>query len=305
MYRVLGALLVIWIAFASTHCGPSTPYSIADSLYLINNAPHFYDLKKPTEKHFLPYVLSEISGLTFTRDGQLICVEDEGGKVYFYDPQLREIVHSIRFWGPGDFEGVELVNDTVYVLESNGDLFQFPLIDGKEVKATKIETELRRANNAEGLAYDPLSHSLLIACKDDPGIGDEEVVPRAIYAYDLRTQELTTRARFIISKEQLIDFFQSAERGYEYDPLKIKFKPSGIAFHPLDQTFYVLASVGKLLLTMDAKGNIIASYPISARVLNQPEGIAFASNGDLYLSSEGEGDRGYILRFPKVIRGTN
>ena len=301
MYRFFTLVLIIWIAFGNTQCGPTTSYTIADSLYLINHADFFYDLKKPREKHFLPYVLSEISGLAYTDEGHLICVEDEGGRVYFYDPKVREIVHSIRFWGPGDFEGVELVGDQIYVLESNGDLFHFPMTDQKEMRATRINTALNRSNNAEGLGYDPDTHCLLIACKDDGSIDGNETQPRAIYSYQLDSGTLTQQARFVISREKLLSFFRQ-NRSYDYEPERIKFKPSGIAFHPVEKTFYVLASVGKLLVNVNFQGDIIATYPISPRVLNQPEGVIFSPDGDLFISSEGEGDRGYILKFQAVKR---
>ncbi len=302
MYRLFAIVILAVAIVGGNSCRPSNSFTIADSLFLILPvSDYYYDLKKPADKHFLPYVLSEISGLTYTPDDRLICVEDEGGRVYFYNPATREIDHSIRFWGPGDFEGVELVDEQIFVLESNGDLFKFPLTEEKEVVATRIETELRRGNNTEGFGYDAETNSLLIACKDEPNLKDTDHEPRTVYSYDLSSGELGTQARFMITKESLKKFYET-HRDFDYEMERIKFKPSGIAYHPLDKTFYVLASVGKLLVNVNAEGEIIGTYPIQARVLSQPEGICFAPNGDMYISSEGEGDRGYILKFPMVKR---
>jgi len=274
----------------------------ADSLYLVNeDAEYFYDLKRPEEKHFLPYVLSEISGLTYVKKNLLACVEDEGGRTYFYDLQKREIVHSIRFSNPGDFEGVEYVDGMLYVLESDGDLYSFPYTEAKEANSDKMENVLTRDNDTEGLGYDPTTGKLLIACKEEGDTKNNKVQGKAIYSWDIDQNELIEKERFAITQKDIDDFLEE-NKGQKYDKDKIKFEPSGIAYHPIQKVFYVLASVGKLLLVVDRNGQILYSYPIAPRVLNQPEGICFAPNGDLFISSEGEGDRGYILKFPMKKR---
>ena len=305
MSKVLLIILIVFLSFPSLiSCGGSTTFGQkADSLFLINEkSKYYYDLKRPDEKHFLPYVLSEISGLTYLEEQKIICVEDEGGRAYIYDLRQREIVHSIKFWQPGDFEGVELVDDRIYVLESDGDIYEFDYSDEKEVKAKKRETPLSRKNDTEGLGYDPESNELLVVCKEDGDTKDYNAKGKAIYRFDLEEKKLKKKARFEISSGDLKSFFE-ANRNQDYDDNKLKFEPSGIAYHPIEKTFYVLASVGKLLLVLDAEGDIKSSYPIAPRVLNQPEGICFAPNGDMYISSEGEGDRGYILKFEMKERG--
>ncbi len=296
----LSQILVVLSPFFSVLSGCTTPTPFgqqADSLYLvIGQAEYYYDLKKPDEKHFLPYVLSEISGLSYLGKNKVATVEDEGGRVYFYDLKKREIYHSIQFWRPGDFEGVEVVGDELFVLESDGDLYRFPYTDEKEIKSKQIETPLSRDNDTEGLGYDPVSGRLLIACKEDEDIKGYNAKGKAIYAFDIEKQKLIKDARFEIQMKDLASFLKSNKQS-DYDEKKIKFEPSAIAYHPIQKLFYVLASVGKLLIVIDEKGDIKYTYPIAPRVLNQPEGICFASNGDLYISSEGEGDRGYILKY--------
>ncbi len=288
--------LILFFALFSG-CNDTSFGQKADSLFLVNQeASYYYDLKRPDEKYFLPYVLSEISGLTHIGDEKVACVEDEGGRVYFYDLKKREIYHAIRFWRPGDFEGVEVVDDQVYVLESDGDIFHFAMTEEKEVRAEKIETPLTRRNDTEGFGYDPATKSLLIACKEDEDVDGNNAKGKAVYAFSLEDKELDTDPVFEVRMKKLRSFYEENKNG-KYDEEKLKFEPSAIAYHPIEKTFYLLASVGKLLLVLDQDGKLKYSYPIAPRVLNQPEGICFAPNGDLYISSEGEGDRGYILKF--------
>ena len=304
MSRLILAILclIVW-AVLSSSCGSNTAFGQrADSLFLVNaESEIYYELKRPEQKYFLPYVLSEISGLTWVRENTVACVEDEGGKVYLYDFSQRKIVQAVRFAKPGDFEGVEMVGNEIYTLKSSGDLYHFELSDERELAGKKIETALSSANDTEGLGYDPITNRLLIACKEDGDIKGNNAKGKAVYAFNMEKKKLKKEARFEISNKDLKKFFER-NKSIKYDGEKIKFEPSGIAYHPIEQTFYVIASVGKLLVVLDQDGTIKATYPIAPRVLNQPEGICFAPNGDLYISSEGEGDKGYILKFPMKKR---
>ncbi len=296
--KVTISIIPVLVALFTGGCsGPTAFGSQADSLFLVNEGSSiYYDLKDPVEKYFLPYVLSEISGLSFLKDQQLITIEDEGNRAFIYDLTKKDIVHSIKFGNPGDYEGVEVVGDKVYVLESDGDLYRFNYTEEKEAKSKKIETDLQRKNDTEGLGYDPLRKQLLIACKEDGDTKEYKAKGKAVYVYDLEDEKLKKKARYEISLKSLKGFFEE-NRDFKYDEKRLKFKPSGIAYHPIEETIYIIASTGKLLIVLTRDGLIKATYPIAPRLLGQPEGICFAPNGDMYLSSEGEGDRGYILKY--------
>ncbi len=223
-------------------------------------------------------------------------VEDEKGRVYEYDLKQKKILNRITFGSAGDFEGVEFVNDTIYVLESDGDIHRFPYTASDEAKAHKTENTLSKKNNTEGLGYDPITNTLLIACKEDGSTKGYEAKGKTIYTYSLSDQSLNSMPMMDLSSFMMKTFFE-ANRDYRYDEDRIKFEPSGIAYNPIDGYFYILASVGKMLIVVNRAGIIMGTYPIAPRVLSQPEGIAFNSSGDLYISSEGEGDKGYIVKF--------
>ncbi len=281
----------------STGCSTTPLREKADSLILITDNVHiYYDLKKPEEKHFLPYVLSEVSGLTLYHDSWILCVEDEGGRVYVYDLDSKKIVQAIKFSNPGDYEGVEIINDTIYVLESDGDLYEFKYTLNKEVKVKKYENALSRKNDTEGLGYSPHNRSLLISCKEEEDIKGVKAKGKTVYEFDLASKKLIKKPKFELTTRHMDTFFE-ANRAYTYDHNRIKFEPSGIAYNSLDGYYYLLASVGKMLIVLDENGSIKATYPIPPRILSQPEGIVFDSQGNLYISSEGEGDRGYIIKF--------
>lgn len=270
----------------------------ADSMFLVplkdqNN----YDLKKPAQKYFLPYVLEEISGLSFVKEGVLACIQDEDGKLFLYDYQQKKITKVIKFSKQGDYEGVEIIQDEAYVVKSNGDLYSFNInTERRELVADKIETPLSKTNDVEGLAFDTKSNKLLLVCKAKSDIKNKKIKGRAVFAYDPSNGDFDKDPLFSITRGKIKDFLETYKDKI-YEEKRINFHPSGIALHPVQDKFYILASTGKLLVVVDRNGNIEGSYPIAPRILGQPEGICFAPNGDMFIASEGEGDRGYILRF--------
>ncbi|WP_332367946.1 hypothetical protein [Spirosoma telluris] len=75
------------------------------------------------------------------------------------------------------------------------------------------------------------------------------------------------------------------------------YKPSGIAVHPITGEWYILNSAGKRLLITNRQAKIIYSELLDPKQFRQPEGICFAPSGDLFIASEGDGKKGYILKF--------
>ncbi|WP_424962457.1 SdiA-regulated domain-containing protein [Ekhidna sp.] len=290
-------LLFLLVASFTPSCSSASFGQHADSLFLVDSHLNFtYDLKKPSEKHFLPYVLEEISGMAYKVPSQILAVDDESGKVFEYDLRKKEIVHSIQFYKSDDYEGVELVDNDIYVLKHDGDIFHFKYSKEKKVASKKHETPLHNDNDTEGLGYDPLRNLLLIACKEKGHIGDKKIKGRAFYSFHRTKKELSAEPIFVIGPVELERFWEE-NKDFDYEKKRIKFKPSAIATHPLSGHYYILSSVGKMLVVASPQGNILGTYPISPRVLGQPEGICFSPDGNMFISSEGEGDRGYILKF--------
>ncbi|MEO9872728.1 SdiA-regulated domain-containing protein [Ekhidna sp.] len=289
-------LFILAISFNQS-CSSTTFGQHADSLFLVtDNVEILYNLKSPDQKYFMPYVLEEISGLSFIEPNHILGVDDESGKVFQYDLFQKKIIHSITFHKPGDYEGIEIIDKTIYVLKSDGDLFQFEFGTKKQLVSTKYENDLSSNNDTEGLGYDPHSNQLIIACKENGEIEGKKIDGRAFYMMNIDAMELNKRPAFVIGPNELETFWEK-NRDFDYEKNRIKFKPSAIATHPISGHYYILSSVGKMLVIVNKSGEIQATYPISPKVLGQPEGICFSSSGDMFISSEGQGDRGYVLKF--------
>lgn len=271
------------LLFLLVSCGPAKNTDKPEAGKLDPDFKLPYQLATPTENYKLPKELKEISGLTYYKDDKLLCVQDEEAVVYVFDTQKQEVTSNFGFGGYGDFEGIEYVNNEVYVLESNGNLFRFkPRVDSPEsTQIGRTKTDLPAHTEVEGLGYNPKSKRLLIAVKKSKS----ESAHNAIYSFDLLNR--TVYKDMTLTDEQLT--------GAGIDPKS--YQPSGIAVHPITGDWYVLTSAGKRLVITSRQAKITYSEPLDPKLFRQPEGICFAPNGDLFIASEGNGKKGYILKF--------
>ena len=240
-----------------------------------------YRLDAPDAVVALPGELQEVSGLTLLPSGRVGAVQDEAGVIYEVDPGTGDVVSRERFGDAGDYEGLELTPDAVWVLESDGDLYRTRRAADGGVETERFETALRSRNDTEGLGYDAAGDRLLVACKEDPGADLEGV--RAVYAFDLQALALSERPVFTLDR--------SAVDGDE------RFKPSALAVRPATGQIYVLSSVRKALAVVEPDGTLAAVVELPPSLYPQPEGIAFAADGTLFISNEGPVGAGTLLRF--------
>jgi uncharacterized protein YjiK len=78
----------------------------------------------------------------------------------------------------------------------------------------------------------------------------------------------------------------------------LKFQASGIAFHPITGKLYLLSAEDHMLFIFDKSGAVQHMIRLNPVMFNQPEGITFLENGDMFISNEGPGKGpGTLLRF--------
>ncbi len=246
-----------------------------------------YDFaSKKNLQHKLPRELSEASGLSFTKDGRLLCHNDEQGVVYEVDYHTGQI--SSRFYlgkflvYRGDLEGIAARGDTIFMTNSSGTILRFLRgKDGEKVAFQTFKTPLSARNDVEGLVYDPVTDCLLLACKDEASADYKNPLPidqKAIYAFSLKTYKMLSKPRFLIPTLKII----AATREKE-------FCPSAIERHPRTGHFFVLAARGNALVEIDANGNLIGASSLPQAANPQPEGLAIAPDGTIIICNEGQG----------------
>jgi len=265
-----------------------------------------YKLNHPDVEMILPMSLIEISGLSYDlQANQLLAINDERGQLYRLNDQTGKVESSVRFRGKGDYEGVEMIGDDIYVCESDGQILK---VDSSSEKGSiKLRTDLRGVNDIEGLGYDPQNNSLLLACKGNPSISSDQDLAKvkSIYSYNLTSQQLSPDPIMIIGDQDIEDFLRQYKRiQFKTDKEKKQlrkraksFAPSGIARHPETGAYFIISSSGKLLIVADQSGDIMDVYFLKEKVHRQPEGICFDDAGHLYISNEGRSGIGKIYKY--------
>ena len=279
----------------------------------VNEVNFAYDLSNPTDIYHLPEYLGEISGISFHKKNKIACINDELATIYIFDTEKEEVISKYDFGEDGDYEDIAIVEDDAYILRSDGTLFKVENFDTNRKETVKIKTSITKKNNTEGLFFDKNTNSLLIACKDLPSINKKELYEgfKAIYRFDLNTNTLIEKPEYLVnfSKIDSVKVTGSVEKVFIKAARKLKFAgdgsyfhPSGLAIHPIDNDkIFIISSLGKWLIIMNLKGVIINIVELDKRIFNQPEGICFSENGDMFISNEGKNGKANILRFKTIV----
>ena len=129
-----------------------------------------------------------------------------------------------------DLEGIaakkgETRRDSIFMVNSSGAILRFlPGKDGEKVAFQTFKTPLSARNDVEGLAYDPVTDCLLLACKDEASADYKNPLPvdqKAVYAFSLKTYKLLPKPRFLIPMLKIT----AATREKEFCPSSIERHP--------------------------------------------------------------------------------
>ena len=284
----LPSLLVAGLGIALAACGPDAsadpaspppdPPTASAPLDGSSTSPYRFD--RPVVSFDLPDALVEISGLADLGDGTLGAVQDEDGELYVLSQETGEVVRVVPFGPPGDYEGVERVGDRLFVLRADGALLELAGWRGDAARARTVETGLGAKDcDAEGLGAD--GDRLLIACKKE---GDDAYDGRnVVWAYDLDSGALGDEPAFVVDPDAV-----EGDR---------KLRPSALAVHPTTGRVVVLSSRRESLVALDADGRAAGVWDLRPAAFEQPEGLAFLPNGDVWVSSEGGDGPAVLARF--------
>ena len=309
-YNKLLRILFLWLLFSGIiSCDFKGNEKKQNTIESISEDNFAYNLKAPSNIYYLPNNLKEISGISFYKKNQIVCVNDEKANIYTFDTEKREVISKYDFGKKGDYEDIAVVEDDVFILRSDGTLFKVENFESSQRKTTKIKTFLTKKNNTEGLFFDENTNSLLIACKDSPLINKNKRFKgfKAIYRFDLNTHTLIEKPEYLVNFSKIDSLkvtgsvqklFINAAKHLKFVGDGNRFHPSGLAIHPIAKDkIYIISSLGKWLVVMTLEGKIIDIVELDKRIFSQPEGICFSENGDLFISNEGKNGKANILRF--------
>ena len=231
----------------------------------------------------LPKPLREISGLTEMPDGSLLAVADEKAHIYRIDMQARLVEKLTKFGDPvkkGDFEGISLVDEHLYVVTSNGVLWRKELrADAKDY--SKFKTGIGKLCEVEGLtAWEP-RQLLLVLCKQ--GRHPSTRGKLTIYGWSIAEQTLLP--------EPIIQLVYR-------DAGLPQLHPSGLSFSADRQRLFIVAAKEQSFIELNLDGSVARGgrFPFPA-THTQTEGVVITAGNTLYLADEGGKDRGRVTQY--------
>jgi uncharacterized protein YjiK len=231
---------------------------------------------KPLARWVLPAALREASGLALTTDGRLLSQGDELGEIWELDYR-RGILVKHFFLGEkglkGDFEGITVAANTVFMLTSGGKIYQFREgANESHVPYTLVETGLKKDCEFEGIAFDPAINSLVLACKHihDKNVHDAILLFRWSLAGDsaARLSKLTVP-------------LGDALKANNWKNLH----PSDITVDPATGNYVLVASLENALIEITPAGELVSARQLPSGH-PQAEGVALTKDSILIVSDE-------------------
>jgi uncharacterized protein YjiK len=242
----------------------------------------------PIARWVLPQALREISGLALTKDGRLLVHGDEVGQVWEVDYRRGILVKQFSLGDrvvKGDFEGITIANDVLFMLASNGKLYEFREgANGAHVAYKVHDTNLKAQCEFEGVAFDPVINALLLACKH---VHDKQIRgAMVIYRWSLVARDSASRlTQMIVPVDSVL-----SKNGWK------NLNPSDITIDPFTGNYVIIASLERALISITPAGALVFVRPLPASH-PQPEGVAITKDGILLVSDEGGQGSGIITLY--------
>jgi uncharacterized protein YjiK len=237
------------------------------------SSPPGYDLNHPIVVN-LNSELNEISGITYyPKDTGIFAISDETGYLYKIFPNKKVPLQKWKFGSKHDYEDLQRIDSTFYILASNGDIVSIKFSKNAPMQVSNFKKNDKEKNEFETLYFDSTINKLVLICKDCKKDKKETV---STHAFDV-TNNTYGNGPYTINVNTI---------NKEANVKEMKFKPSAAAVNPITNELFIVSSVNKMLVIADKNGNAKSVYNLRPSIYKQPEGIAFTPKGDLIISNE-------------------
>jgi uncharacterized protein YjiK len=229
----------------------------------------------PVAVWIMPPELREISGLALTENGNILAHDDEVSKIYVIDPRRGIMVKQFTLGTGmrGDFESIAVAGTDIYLLASNGVLYQFQEgADGAGVPYSANDLHLGKECEFESMVYQSDSNWLVMPCKN----ANDKTLEDNLVIYRVKLGGPASERISMVS----VPFAQL--RGNNKWK---KLHPSDITIDPHSGNFVMISSHEKALIEMTPTFDLVRAEPLPAGH-NQPEGIAITKDSILMISDE-------------------
>ena len=215
---------------------------------------------------------------------------DETCVIYSLDTNNGSIRSSFQLSLNGklirdDLEGIAVAEDHMYVINSNGKIYEFKSAGNGEMANCKIyPTSLVVDWEIEGLAYDSSIRSLVIISKNPLTAKASGKVGIFFWSLDKRS--------LILDETIYVPIREFAQKIGQK-----KFQPSGIEYHAESGHYLLVAARQHALAEITPQGEVLTVKKLSSKLHRQMEGITFSSDMGLVISDEGGNKAGRLTLY--------
>jgi uncharacterized protein YjiK len=243
--------------------------------------------RKAVARWIMPRDLDELSGIALTRDGRLLAQGDERAQVSEIDYRRGVVTKQFVVGRPtlkADLEGIAVADNFVFLLASNGTLYEFREgANGERVDYTTHDTRLGKECEFEGLAFDSTANSLLLACKH---VGLKHLQDHMVI-YRWRLDGSGKRlSRMTVPLDAILKAIGEKE-----------FNPSDITVDPFTGNYVVISSLQKSIVSITPDGRLVFVRKLPGDH-DQPESVAITRDSILIIGDEAKNRPAVITLYP-------
>lgn len=241
-----------------------------------------YFAHRAARSFYLPKGLSEVSGLAVASGNSVFAHDDNYGIVYELDLGTGKVLRAFALGDPtvkDDFEDIAVRAGFVYLLASDGRLFEAPIgAHRQRVRYNVYDTGVGPNCETEGLVNGPKDGEFLILCKKPHRnkLKDRLV----IYLWSLADRAPVSSPWLNVPLDGLVDPLEQAN-----------FHPSAFYWRRELGRFLIVSAKGHTAIEIDEQGALMDRVKLDKTEHPQPEGLTLMPDGRLIISDEGS--RGY------------
>ena len=283
---VLAASVAFTPALRAAVAATSATATSATAAAAATAAPVSAYFARPAARAFyLPKGLSEVSGLAVAGANSVFAHDDNYGIVYEVDLGTGRMLRAFALGDPTvkeDFEDIVVRAGFVYLLASDGRLFEAPIgAHRKRVRFNVYDTGVGPHCETEGLANGPQDGEFLILCKKphQDRLKDRLV----IYLWSLGDRAPVSSPWLNVSLDGLVEPLEQAN-----------FHPSAFCWRRDVGRFLIISAKGHSAIEIDEQGKLVDRVKLDKVEHPQPEGLTLMPDGRLVISDEGSRGHGKI-----------
>ena len=255
-----------------------------------------YLRQTPAKQFYLPEGLTEISGLAVASNNTVYAHDDNYAIVYEVDLSSAKTLKAFALGNPtvkADFEDIAVRGGYVYLLTSDGRLFEAPVGENrKRVLYNAYDTGVGVHCEADGLANGPAEGDFLILCKKTHEVGFKDRL--VIYSWNLHARTPVATPWLNVSLDGLVEKLDQGN-----------FHPSAFVWRRDRGTLLIVSAKGHSAIEIDQHGRLVDRIKLDKEEHPQPEGLALMADGRLVLSDEGSPGQFEVNLEPAESSGEN